>query len=49
MSPASNNHCTSQFFNDATYTDRVKTEVMYTQKVKNSEVKQDTLRMYMLI
>ncbi|CAM0901710.1 unnamed protein product [Alopecurus aequalis] len=37
MSPASNNYSPAQFFDEATYTKKVKCEAMYTQKVKNSE------------
>jgi hypothetical protein len=38
MSPASNNHSPAQFFDEATYTEKVKSEAMYNKKVKNSEV-----------
>uniref|UniRef100_A0ACD5Z1J0 Uncharacterized protein n=1 Tax=Avena sativa TaxID=4498 RepID=A0ACD5Z1J0_AVESA len=37
ISPASNNHSPAQFFDEATYNKKVKTEAMYTQKVKNAE------------
>ncbi|KAM0839051.1 hypothetical protein ACQ4PT_060578 [Festuca glaucescens] len=37
MSPASNNHSPAQFFDEATYTEKVKSEAMYTKKVNNSE------------
>ncbi|XP_047063483.1 putative B3 domain-containing protein Os04g0676650 [Lolium rigidum] len=37
MSPASNNHSPAQFFDEATYTEKVKSEAMYNKKVKNSE------------
>uniref|UniRef100_A0ACD5YA87 Uncharacterized protein n=1 Tax=Avena sativa TaxID=4498 RepID=A0ACD5YA87_AVESA len=37
ISPASNNHSPAQLFDEGTYIKKVKSEAMYTQKVKNAE------------